>query len=111
LKAKLNIRNTFGWLLLVLFSFSITPRQLLHDVLADHTDLSLKTPGGKFAAVNKSGFSCDRLNLVAESPFIPVEKTVETIPILPRTDFISPAECKTVFKTVTLPALRGPPCI
>jgi hypothetical protein len=110
LKANINIRNIFGWLLLVLFSFSITPRQVLHDVVADHTDLSLKTPGGN-VAVSKSGFTCDRLNLVAESPFIANEKFVETVPAQPCTDFIVPSAYKAVPKVITLPGLRGPPCI
>lgn len=111
LNTKNTIRNIFGWLLLVLFSFSITPRQILHDVLADHTDLSQKIPAGKFTAVNKSGFSCDRLNLVAESPFIEDEKAVETVSWQPCTNFIAPAAYKAVVKVITLPALRGPPSI
>lgn len=106
-----TIRNVFGWLLLALFSFSITPRQLLHDVLADHTDLSQRAVAGNFTAVSKWGFSCDRLNLVAESPFVETEKAVEKIPARPCTDFVLPAEYKTVPKVITLPALRGPPCI
>jgi hypothetical protein len=106
-----TIRNVFGWLLLALFSFSITPRQLLHDVLADHTDLSQKIFAGKFTAVSKCGFSCDRLNLVAESPFVEAEKTVETAPPQLLTIFILPAEYKAVPKSITLPALRGPPCM
>jgi hypothetical protein len=110
LKAKFNIRVVFGWLLLLVFSFSITPKQLLHDVLADHTDLSIHSKS-KAPAVGKTGFSCDRLNLVAESPFIPAEKKIETVQEKSCTDFIVISDPKVFPRAVVLPALRGPPCM
>jgi len=92
-----------------LFTLSITPRQLLHDALAHHTDRCEQTPGQ--ASITKTGFDCDRLNLVAESPFTEADEFIESIPSQVCTDFIVVHHHKTVPQTIDLPALRGPPCI
>jgi hypothetical protein len=109
LKPGIFIRSFFGWLLLVLFTFSITPRQLLHDVISDHTDLSVSTPGSKHAVVSKTGFNCDCLNLVAESPFTADEEVAENTAQHFCTDLIVHSAYKAFSKVITLPALRGPP--
>jgi hypothetical protein len=109
LKPGIFIRSFFGWLLLVLFTFSITPRQLLHDVISDHTDLSASTSHGKHNTVSKTGFNCDCLNLVAESPFTADESTVENISSQPCTGFIVPSDHNVSHKAATLSTLRGPP--
>lgn len=106
-----NIRSVLGWLLLAVFSFSITPKQLLHDVLADHTDFSTHKHKHSADCVTKTGFSCDRLDLVAVSPFIAAEETVETVVEQQHTDFIVLSDNKAYTKSIVLPALRGPPCI
>jgi hypothetical protein len=111
LNIKLNIKAIFGWLLLAVFAFSITPKQLLHDVLADHTDYSTHKHRHYAPCVTKTGFSCDRLNLVAESPFVPTEKPIEAVVELYRTDFIVVSDHKAFPKAVALPSLRGPPCM
>ncbi len=109
LKARSIIQSFFGWALLLLFTLSITPRQLLHDVLAHHTDSSVQTGGGDY--VTKPGYSCDRLNLVAESPFTETETFTENIPLQVCTDFIVISNHKAAPKVILLPGLRGPPCI
>jgi len=111
LKTKPIIRYIFGWLLLVVFSFSITPKQLLHDVLADHTDYSTHKHKHSSACVTQTGFSCDRLNLVAESPFIPTDEVIETVAEQFHTDFIVLSDHQAFSKESVLPTLRGPPCI
>ena len=103
------IRSAFGWALLMLFTLSITPKQLLHDVLANHTDNSVETAGNAYVA--KPGYNCDRLNLVAESPFTEASAFKEDIPLQPCTDFVIISHHKAVFQAITLPGLRGPPCI
>ncbi|HYE54469.1 MAG TPA: hypothetical protein VD996_06480 [Chitinophagaceae bacterium] len=104
------IRSVCGWVLLVLFSFSITPRQLLHDVLADHTD-AVEVPAKGHIVIAKKGYSCDRLSLVAESPFTATEKHIELVTPFSFTEFIVPEGNSISFTSVTLPTLRGPPCI
>jgi hypothetical protein len=105
------IQSVFGWVLLIIFSFSITPKQLLHDILAHHTDLVTEAPSGKSASISKTGFSCDRLNLVAESPFVEVDEFTESIPAQDCTDFIVSSHHAAAHKAVILSSLRGPPCI
>jgi hypothetical protein len=97
--------------LLTLFTFSITPRQLLHDVLADHTDVSGKIASSHGPVLLKKGFTCERLNLVAESPFTSAEKFTATIQQPAATEFIPASLPHYYFRSVSLPSLRGPPCI
>ena len=93
----------------MLFTLSITPRQLLHDAIAHHTDKSVEATGNAF--ITKQGYSCDRLNLVAESPFTETNTFTENIPLQPCTDFIVFSNHKFAPKAITLPGLRGPPSI
>lgn len=108
-KKRKFIQSFFGWVLLSLFTLSITPRQLLHDALAHHTDQAIEFSGNAF--ISKPGFNCDRLNLVAESPFTEADTFTETVPLQPGTDFIVISNHKAAPKAITLPGLRGPPCI
>ena len=64
------IRQLLAGFLLILFAFSITPRQTLHDWLANHVDR--EHPHCSYGDVTHYGvygFHCDTDNLVAESPF------------------------------------------
>jgi hypothetical protein len=109
LRARNFIQLFFGWALLLVFALSITPRQLLHDALAHHTDQSVEASGNAY--ITRAGYSCDRLNLVAESPFTETGTFTENIPLQPCTDFIVVSHHKAAPKVITLPGLRGPPCI
>jgi hypothetical protein len=103
-----NIQIRLTWLLLALFTFSITPRQVLHDILANHTDAVETVPKGQ-SAIAKKSFSCDRLNLVAESPFTGEDAPAPTV--LPRhiTGYVQLAGQSITIRSINLPALRGPP--
>lgn len=83
----------------------------MHDVLADHTDISAQASAAKPGSVSKTGFNCDRLDLVAESPFIAGDVFVESDPVQFCTDFIILSDHAAAHKAITLPSLRGPPCI
>ncbi|HEX6181081.1 MAG TPA: hypothetical protein VFZ47_07515 [Chitinophagaceae bacterium] len=108
-RPKNFIQSFFGWVLLLLFTLSITPRQLLHDAIAHHTDQSVRANGNAF--VNNQGYSCDQLKLVAESPFTETDTFTENIPLQSCTDFIVYSNHKAAPKAITLPGLRGPPSI
>src|SRR5215203_1473994 len=97
-------------MLLLVFSFSITPKQLLHDAIADHIDLAPRDES-RMPCIDKTGFTCDRLNLVAESPFIPAEKIIEVVPQQVYTSFIVPVTNEVFPRATAFPTLRGPPCI
>ena len=56
--------------MLVLFAFSITPKLLLHDLVANHKDTPLKSSTNKTQQFDVTGFNCGCDNLVVESPFV-----------------------------------------
>jgi hypothetical protein len=69
LAKKSVIRQLVAGLLLLVFTFSIAPKQFLHDAIANHKDkLHIPAPGDE-QQVSKTGFFCKCDNLVAESPF------------------------------------------
>ena len=76
------IRKVLAALMLILFAFSITPKLLLHDLVANHKDSPLPSSAKNNAAFNKAGFNCGCDNLVVESPF--VENPVAALSIVPQ---------------------------
>ena len=64
------IRRALSGFFLLVFGFSIAPRQLLHDAFANHKDQVAHYAGGATGEeLNPSVFFCKCDNLVAESPF------------------------------------------
>jgi hypothetical protein len=105
----LTIRRAFSGFLLVLFAFSITPKQFLHDLLASHKDNHIRSTGFN-DQVAKSGLDCDCDNPVTESPY---EYSGGSIP-----EFIIPVVFLTHQYTIIpflhsetgyVKGLRGPP--
>jgi hypothetical protein len=76
LKKNTIIRSLLAAFMLVVFAFSITPKIVLHDFIANHKDTPFKSNFEKDAQLNKAGFNCSCDNLVVESPF-----TVELAPV------------------------------
>ena len=64
-----HIKKFTAGLLLIIFSFSITPRIFLHNWLANHKDAVVNTTG-KVQHINAPVFNCQCDDNVAESPFI-----------------------------------------
>ena len=104
-------RRIISGVLLVLFAFSITPKKLLHDLVATHTD----TKPGTFlsnthtAQIHKSGINCQVDQLIVESPFL--ELVIHKVVTLPATenDFY-PRRCYfSFFLPLINNSLRGPP--
>jgi hypothetical protein len=54
--------------MLTLFCFSVTPKFLLHRLLANHKDSPISNSTKAHLAA--SGFHCDIENLVVEAPFL-----------------------------------------
>lgn len=111
MNTRYNIRTAVASLLLLLFALGITPRQLLHDVITSHTDLSISAPPGKHASLCKTGFNCDCLDLVAESPFIVDGHAVADVLFRPHQLFVPPAQQDASAASVSLSSLRGPPAV
>jgi hypothetical protein len=95
--------------MLVLFCFSITPKFLLHRLLANHKDSPISN--STKAELNPSGFHCDTENLVVEGPFLS-ENTILTqhIPVIfaaCRNKLTYNFSCR---KNI-ISCLRGPPAL
>ena len=67
--------------MLAVFAFSVTPKILLHNLVADHKDTPIKSNHSNQEQFSRAGFNCNCDNLVVESPFlndfIPVDLSVE----------------------------------
>ncbi|MDP4147919.1 MAG: hypothetical protein Q8927_03260 [Bacteroidota bacterium] len=98
--------------MLLLFAFSMTPKRPLHDLLANHRDVPVKSFGGKIKQLSKSGFNCRCESLVVESSFIGI-----AFPCLPEPPVIhGQAPCMLTNEGCrqTPPLyfeLRGPPAV
>jgi hypothetical protein len=70
LKYSITIRQVSAAFFLLLFSFCVTPKRFLHDMLANHKD----APSSSAHAVEQiaaSGFHCHIDDLVVMAPFLP----------------------------------------
>jgi len=56
--------------MLIVFAFSVTPKILLHNLVADHRDTPRSQNHSKQNQLSKTGFNCNCENLVVESPFV-----------------------------------------
>jgi len=75
------IRSVLATLMLAVFAFSVTPKILLHNLVADHKDTPIKSNHSNQEQISKAGFNCNCDNLVVESPFVndftPVDLSIE----------------------------------
>lgn len=110
MNTRFIIRQLLAGLLLILFAFSITPRQALHDWLADHEDSGHPHCSyGDITHFGAYGFHCNCDNLVAESPFTSQADVFEfrQLPVFAgTTGFISH---RFYAETPVFFSLRGPP--
>jgi hypothetical protein len=56
--------------MLAVFVFSVTPKILLHNLVADHKDSPIKSNLSDKHQFSKAVFNCNCDNLVVESPFV-----------------------------------------
>ena len=77
LKHTDNIRRFLAAFTLLLFCFCVTPKRILHDLLANHRDTQTSTHR-PFEEIAKSGFHCHIDDLVVVAPFLPAVQSVNT---------------------------------
>ena len=106
---KSLIQQLLAAVLLLIFSFSITPKKFLHDAIANHKDKALGESDRHTPQFSHSGFVCKCDNQVAESPF------TDAIARFGFTSFrvffpYKQAECGDYFySTIVFFQRRGPP--
>jgi hypothetical protein len=70
LKFSFTIRRITSAFLIVVFALSITPVIVLHNLTANHTDVSYADKNQKSNQVSKAGIHCNCINFVAEAQFL-----------------------------------------
>ena len=104
-----TIRRITSALLIIVFALSITPVAILHNLSANHKDISFadkNQPGDQFA---KAGINCNVTDFVAEAQFF---KTIASFVInSPKkfTAFNSPFTVAFYSRSLLYATLRGPP--
>lgn len=73
------IRKILAVVMLNVFAFSVTPKIILHNLVADHRDTPRSQNHSKDQQLSKTGFNCNCDNLVVESPFTDDQKSVQII--------------------------------
>jgi hypothetical protein len=103
------IQRFLSGILLVLFTFSVTPRKFLHDLVANHKDTPWKFSHDPQARLQKSTFNCHTEDLVVETPFMEGSSplVIQTPPLF-RSDY---TDLVTWWHSMplSLSSLRGPP--
>ncbi|OQP39801.1 hypothetical protein A4H97_16390 [Niastella yeongjuensis] len=107
-----TIQRVLSGFLLVLFAFSITPKKVLHDLVANHRDTHSKACADHITTkIVKAGFNCNTEDLVVESPFIENNCTID-LPEPPALSLIFSERPENFYYFHQIFAeLRGPPAI
>ena len=105
------IKSLSAGLMLIIFSFSITPRIFFHNWLASHKDARSNLPAADQHQVGHVFYNCNCDNIVAESPFTQQDDLAVLLPV----------QCYAIPVEATTPAfysagyflfsLRGPPSV
>lgn len=103
------IKYFLSSLLILVFAVAVTPKIVLHDLAAHHTDTFIKLSDVHADQINKSVFQCALDHLVAESPFIddgcPIELSVPLFSFIDASAFFQTS----YFSEHLIFGLRGPP--
>lgn len=99
--------------MLLVFAFSITPKKLLHDLVANHKDVKIQTTktGNDLPQLSKAGFHCQCDQLVVQTPFL--YKAVTFSLVLPVKAVSRQARPATpiYYPSHSVSFLRGPPVL
>jgi len=111
LKTNTTIRAIIGSWLICLLALSITPKIVIHNLIANHRDAAACKADINGTQVNKAGFNCHFENFVAESPFVPALTFIKwRIPFsfFVQQEYVTHHFCS---RQPLFFALRGPPCL
>lgn len=115
LTTALQKRSSISFLLplamLLLFSFSMTPKRWLHDLFAKHADTYGQVSANGQDAVSAEHFNCHCDNIVVDTPFTFSEHFTATLQPLTCPEFSSPLQERVPCKDAVTSPLRGPPAL
>jgi hypothetical protein len=104
------VKKLAGVFVLCTFLLSITPKQVIHNLVADHKDVSSHKTNDRLQ-FNEATYHCDCNNIVATSPFLEAAQNPDTQipqPVFAYT-FSKPFSLFTA-EQINL-TLRGPPTV
>jgi hypothetical protein len=111
LRSNLIIKKISAFALLVLFTFSMTPKLILHNLVANHKDTPYAASKEKNATLSVAGINCHCEDLVVTIPFISQPEPVYSLQ--PGFSTIRYAESISSFQGLShfFFELRGPPSL
>jgi len=109
LAQKNTIKQLLAAGLLLIFSFSITPRKFLHDALANHKDKAVMLSADGTAQFSHTGFVCKCDNQVAESPFTDAIACFEFAAVRSFSEYKHAQPCRFYSSGFFFFQRRGPP--
>lgn len=109
---RIFIKRSVSLLLLLVFAFSITPKQWIHKIAFHHKDVFTECNDGiSKAHLHQTGFHCELDNLVVLSPFTSDISITKIEAPLVHTDYYTYNENNHYPIPVFFFDLRGPPAI
>jgi hypothetical protein len=109
LQKRSSISFVLPLAMLLLFTFSATPKRWLHDLFAKHTDTYGYISGNGEEAVSAEHFNCHCDNIVVDTPFTFPEPAVLVQPVTSSLVINSPSQEKAPCLVPAASSLRGPP--
>jgi hypothetical protein len=109
LAQKNTIKQLLAAGLLIVFSFSITPKKFLHDAIANHKDKAAVLSAVGTPQFSHSGFVCKCDNQVAESPFTNVTTCFDFAIVRLFSEYKHIQPCHFYSSTFLFFQRRGPP--
>ena len=104
------VKRLFSLLLIGTFLLSITPKQVLHNLFANHEDHPTNRTNNQLQ-FNAGGYNCDVNSTVATAPFIEVD-SINSIGILRVFEQFTLGQSFYILSTtIYYYSLRGPPVV
>ena len=110
LRQHIIFKNTIGVLLLCTFLLSITPKQVLHNLSANHKDSTSQRNSDRIE-YNQIGFNCECYSVVATSPFTEIPAKLEISKLIHFSFYSESAPASILSNSDLYFSLRGPPAI
>ena len=108
LKKTSIISRLQAFMMLVVLTFSIMSKQVVHDLIADHVDYKIAFSPDE-TSVSQAGFNCDCDDLVVSSPYISTVTTCRLSVNLLYQAYQIPAHEFIQLNSHITKDLRGPP--
>jgi hypothetical protein len=110
LKNRSIIQQSLAFVMLLLFTFSITPKRYLHDLIANHEDFYSFHSGGE-TTVTKTSINCQCEDLVVSTPFVEASFELSLSSLVYHKEFASSSYHSYFLNTCSTKDSRGPPAV